>query len=178
LSDFTNIFGWTRDLLNSDAVRFPDDRLQRYADSAVNRLVDVYPMLGSYDSLSGTDLSFFDEAVGHLIAIRVRPATPKSLPISDLVRIHTQNTHFQYAEPTKEGGAPLEMLWLRSAERALARVSAIKAARVNDAAAFSPFVVAGPTRASRDAGGVETLLTTMLRILSADAVADFQEEAE
>lgn len=145
--DYTRIYRWVRQLLKKDANDLDDGTIDLYADTIILRLQDVYPTLGAYEELSVSDRKFFDEGVGHLIAVRLRPTMGKDIPVGDIVRVHTQNTHFQFSDSPKSRKT-LEQSWKDAGETALGRVTAIKASIVDLAFGFSMVIPAGPSRAT------------------------------
>lgn len=150
---YSAIYAWIQELLQKSAAQLPNSQLTKWIDSAMARLRSQWPGLPTFDALDAGDLPAMEEALSFLVAAKMRPFVPKTAPTTDLVRLHTQNTHFQYANPkvddqTVVGG------WLTAASEALARVSVIQAAFAPlQSASF--FQVAGPRRAQL-ARGVNT----------------------
>lgn len=177
---YDNIYAWLWDLLQETEATLPYGSLNPYILSAINGLLAVYPGLGSYAGLQGTDLSFFEEGVALLVAVRVRPARVKRVQTGDVSQIKQGPVEYSYA-PGRVPKGSLEEQWQESARLALRRVSAIHAVIAARAASFSPFVIAGPTRASEAAGNVTTLLSSVIRSLSesgADELETRENEGE
>ena len=153
MSDFASAGDWTRDLLNKTEEELPDDKLDRWMQSAVDKLAQEWPDLPAYDDLEEADLRAMDECLGCLVAAKIRPMEGVTEPTTDIIRIHTLNTHFQFSDPGQERKTLIER-WLDQGYEALRRVSVI-AAVWTQLQAVELFQAAGPRRA-QEARGVNT----------------------
>lgn len=147
------IYKWVRELLQKTDRAMPDSRLEKWADSAFAKLRDEWSDLPAYDSLDADDVAPMDEALGFLVAAKMRPFLGKSVPVGEIVRIHTQNTHYEYGRP-KQPEETVEQYWARCAFGALKRVSVIGAVYTT-LRAIPLFQAAGP-RTGQQARGVNT----------------------
>lgn len=161
MDDFYDIYTWIRTLLHKSESKLPDDELEPWVQSALRSLALQWPTLPAYADLEDLDRGAVDEAVGFLTAAKMRVFLMKTEPSTEIVRIHTQNTHFQYANPAgnKPGsqngtGQTIEQMWVASAYAALVQVSVI-AAQITTLRSTPFFALAGPRRAQQ-ARGVNT----------------------
>jgi hypothetical protein len=147
---YSTVYSWIRELLGKDDTELPDDRLTKWVDSGAARLVAEWPLLPVYADLEASDGPAMDEALGFFVAAKMRVFLMKTEPNGDIIRIHTQNEHFQYANP----GVPkksVEELWIEQAYQALMRVSVI-AANLATLRAVPLFQAAGSRRAQEARG--------------------------
>lgn len=150
---YEDVYEWVRDLLTKTDTQLPNDKLTKWVDSAVTKLRGEWTDLPAYDELDAEDVAPMDEALGFLVAAKMRPFTAKSVPVTDLVRVQGETDHFEYAKP-KMPAETLEETWLRHAYDALARVSVI-AVTFTSLQSVALVQGAGPRRAQL-ARGVNT----------------------
>jgi hypothetical protein len=120
---------------------------------------------GGYGALTGLDKVWFDQALVLLLGARLRPLLPKTAT-GEVVEWTTSETSERFQPQMASKAGAIEEQWAQTAALLLGRISCIQAMYAGMAAAFSPFVVNGPTRHSQAQGCPETLFSDVARLLS------------
>ena len=173
-ASYVDIAGLIRRRLLESTTTLAEADIDAEVDFTVRTLVDRFvaiQKLGGYAGLSGLDCERFDEAVGLLTAVRMRAYRPKQAPVEEISQVKLGQSAFVYAPPPVGSGKTPRSLaaqWLSEAAAALGRVSAVQAQYAAAASAFQPFRVSGPTRYVKSVGEIETVMGSVIRLLTDD----------
>jgi hypothetical protein len=165
-----------RNRLNQTEATLADAQLYPEIDLIVRRLQIRYAMLGSVLALTGDDRALTEEAIGLMVAVRMRAFLGRTNATGDLVSIKLVQQQFTFQGGPRQQ-KPLEQIWLEEAYLALGQVSAIKAMYTLAASAFHPFLLSGPTRTAKATGLHETLMSGLVRLLTDDWNADTDSQS-
>lgn len=160
-----------RNRLMQTEATLPDLALYPEMDLLVRRLQIRYPCMGLIVSLTGDDRASAEEAIGLLVAVRLRPVTSRNSATGELVSVKLVQQQFTFQPGPKQNRSP-EQTWFEEAYQALGQISCIRAMYLTAASAFCPFVLSGPTRTAKAGGLHETLMSGLVRLLTDDWNAD------
>lgn len=188
---YTDMGALIRRRLRETSSSLEENDLDSEIAFTVRSLVDRFEPLqnmGGYGGLTGPDRDRFDRAVGLLTALRFRTFRPKSVPLGEIERVQLGQNGFYFVPSAQSSprsyGVPLEQQWFEEAVVSLGHVSAIRTLYQAAAASYKPFVVSGATRAAQATGALETLASSILRLLTdawqvgeppEDYAADYEE---
>jgi hypothetical protein len=170
---WTDVPALVRRRLLRDAATLLSSDIEAEAVLTVRRLLTVWICLVSYNALSGNDRGFFDEALALIMAARMADYLP-TLATGAVIQQKEMDEEVSYSDLDRNRKRRSQAeVWAEEAAAALGQIACIKASRA--ASSFQPFRVSGPTRTAIAAGCPETLLTSVLRLLSDDFCLDSED---
>ena len=196
---WTDVPKFIRTRLQLSPLDLPNEDLDPEVAAIARRLLARYKGLGyppgqagltagSYNGLTGTDQDFFDEGCALLTCARLIGPLTTGGAVSDMILRKEGDTEYRYADTGRDqrqeqdagdsyAGQNERVRFMREALEVLGQVSAIHAVHQARAAGFRSFTVSGPTRAAKAAGSVETLMSSVLRLITDDwfAEQDFEQ---
>jgi hypothetical protein len=153
-----------RSRLQKTALELSDDSIDREFSRIARMVLDRYACLGTYNSLTGEDRDYFDDAIALMAAYRLKPLVTVGGAAGDLVELKEGDVSQKWSGGGTSAVSERDM-WAKEAAAALGQVSCVKEQVTDRAAAFSPFVVSGPTRSARGRGFPEGLYSYVSRLL-------------
>ena len=146
---YTDIYGWVQDLLEETDATLPGAQITRYVNSTLRFLHTTWDALPVYTALTDSDKSAIDEAVGHLVAARLRAKRPKKK--TGEILLHKEgDTEKRYGAPLP-AQQTLQDAWIDQAYTVLQEVACI-AAVLDAARSVSLFASVGKRTEQRGRG--------------------------
>lgn len=152
----------------------------------IGNQIGTLAIVGNYGTLTGSDRLEFDEAVALTVCARTIGPLSTGGSVSDMTLMKVGDTEYRFAEtardrndadksPGSPGAGPggysgqnERVRWYKEAAACISRISTVKQARSIRNASFSPFAVAGPTRANIAKGIIPTLMTSLVELFTDD----------
>jgi hypothetical protein len=166
---WTDVASVIRRRLRETSTTLSDVDIDAEVAVTVQQLVDRFVLLqqdGGYAGLAGLDQERFDTAAAYLTALSLRYYRMKAVPLGEISSVRLNEHTFQFTSGQQKGERPIEQQWLDEALVSLGRVSRVQQEYAASAASFKPFLVSGPTRHKLNTGHYETLMSSVLRLIT------------
>lgn len=166
---WTDVWSIIRRRLRETSMSLPDVDIDSEVTTTVRQLVDRFSLLqqqGGYEGLVGLDQERFDTGAAYLTALAMRYYRMKTVPIGEVQTVKVGPNEFGYRQGQQAAEQSIEDVWLQEGLLSLGRVTAIQTTYASAASSFKPFVVSGPTRHKLQQGHYETLMSSVLRLIS------------
>lgn len=163
MGSYPGIETWAKSRVPSLA----DADIDREATLLIASVLNLYPCVGAtYGAISATDKTFFDAAIGLLIASKLYLVTTGGA--GALIKRKEGDVEYTFADLSKGENAP-SLTWATEAAGLLGQIACIRAAR--RVGGNYLFAVSGPTRTAKANGGTQSLLGSLLSLLSDEEAA-------